>query len=198
MAVDDGARRRGRAVLFDKDGTLVRDVPYNVDASRLELAPGAPAALAALQDAGFRVGVVTNQSGVAHGLFDEASVVALGLALRDMLADSGVELECFLYCPHHPHGLVEQYAIECDCRKPQPGLVRRALATLDANPADSWFVGDILNDVEAGRRAGCRTVLVDVGNETEWHSGPYRTPHFVAPDLVSAASVILGSRAMAA
>jgi D-glycero-D-manno-heptose 1,7-bisphosphate phosphatase len=198
MALNPNFRGRNKAVLFDKDGTLIRDVPYNVDPSLIELAPGAAPALVALQAAGYRLGIVTNQSGVARGYFDEASVVLLGLELRRVFELSGVEIECFLFCPHHPDGAVEDYGIECDCRKPKPGLVRRALATLDADPAESWFVGDILNDVEAGARAGCRTVLLDVGNESEWVRGPYRTPSLVVPDLLHAARAILEARLMAA
>jgi histidinol-phosphate phosphatase family protein len=198
MAVNRGPAATSKAVLFDKDGTLIRDVPYNVDPSLIELAPGAAAALVALQAAGYRIGIVTNQSGVARGYFDEASVALLGLALRETFERAGVEIECFLFCPHHPDGAVEDYGIECDCRKPKPGLVRRALATLDADPAESWFVGDILNDVEAGSRAGCRTVMLDVGNESEWRRGPYRTPDVVAPDLLAAARAILEARLMTA
>src|SRR3954453_315923 len=180
-------RRPNRAVLFDKDGTLVHDVPYNVDTARLDLVSGASQALGSLQAAGYRLGIVTNQSGVARGLFAEAHVAELGLYLRDLFADADIELDCFLFCPHHPEGSVDDYAIECECRKPAPGLVRRGLATLDADPAKSWFVGDILDDVEAGARAGCRTILIDAGSETEWLPGPYRRPELIVPDLPTAA-----------
>ena len=182
-------------VFLDKDGTLVRDVAYNADPRAIELMPGALSALAALRGAGYRLAVVTNQSGVARGFFDEAALAAVEERVRALLAEGGVELDAFLYCPHHPDGTVAEYARECDCRKPRPGLVRRAAGALDVDVAASWVVGDILNDVEAGSRAGCRTVLVDVGNETEWVRGPHRQPDVVVPDLAAAARAILGSHA---
>jgi D-glycero-D-manno-heptose 1,7-bisphosphate phosphatase len=197
MAVTRPALGR-RAVLFDKDGTLLRDVPYNVDPALVEFAPGAIDALRSLKDAGYRVGIVTNQSGVARGYFDEAQVVELGLYLRDVLESAGIEIGCFLFCPHHPDGVVDAYAIECECRKPRPALVRRALATLGADADSSWFVGDILNDVEAGARAGCRTILIDSGSETEWERGPYRTPTLTVPNLLAAARAIIDAQAVVA
>ena len=86
---------------------------------------------------------------------------------------------------------MREYAIACDCRKPRPGLLRRAALEQELDLPRSWFVGDILHDVEAGRAAGCRTVLIDNGNETEWKLTPQRLPHHVAPDMLGAASIIL-------
>ena len=179
------------AVFLDKDGTLVEDVPYNVDPARVRLAPGAAAALAALHAAGYRLAVVSNQSGVARGLFPEAALAAVWRRLAELLP--GVPLAGCYYCPHHPAGAAPAYAVECDCRKPAPGLVLRAARELGVEPRRSWVVGDILDDVEAGRRAGCRTVLIDNGHETEWDLSPGRRPHFRAPDLAGAARVILAA-----
>jgi histidinol-phosphate phosphatase family protein len=187
----DAATTSGRAVFLDKDGTLVEDVPYNVDPARIRLAPGAGAALRALHRAGYRLVVVSNQSGVARGLFPESALAGVGRRLGQTLEEVGVPLAGFYYCPHHPAGVVARYALACDCRKPAPGLVRRAAGDLGLDPGRSWLVGDILDDVEAGRRAGCRTVLLDNGHETEWRRGPEREPHHVAPDLPAAARLIL-------
>jgi HAD superfamily hydrolase (TIGR01662 family) len=148
-------------VFLDKDGTLVVDVPYNVDPELIRLAPGAMEGLLALHAAGYALIVVSNQSGVARGLFAEEAL-----------------------------GTVADYAVRCDCRKPEPGLVTRAAADHGVDLARSWLVGDILNDVEAGRRTGCRTVLIDNGNETEWRLSPDREPHHVAADLAEAARII--------
>ena len=186
------------AVLFDKDGTLVHDVPYNVDPELIQLRPEAGLALRRLQDAGFALGVVSNQSGVARGLFDESDVRNVERRLVELLAEEGVWLDCFLYCPHHPEGSVAEYSMACECRKPEPGLVSRALDQLGARATDSWFVGDILDDVEAGTRAGCRTVLIDVGSETEWRMGGNREPDVVVPDLVWAANSIIEAQRIAA
>jgi histidinol-phosphate phosphatase family protein len=184
-----------RAVFLDKDGTLVEDVPYNVDPERIRLAPGAAEGLRELHAAGYRLVVVSNQSGVARGYFPEEALTAVENRLRELMAQSGVPLAGFYYCPHHPRGQVAAYAVACDCRKPQPGMLVRAAREQGIDLADSWLVGDILDDMEAGRRAGCRTVLIDNGHETEWVPGPDRWPHHVAADLAEAAAIITGRAA---
>lgn len=177
-------------VIVDKDGTLVRNVPYNVDPARIELLPGAAEGLAALTRSGYAIAVASNQSGVARGLFREAALLALEARLRELLAEARVPLAGFYYCPHHPLAAVERYRGPCVCRKPAPGMIQRALADQDARPTESWVIGDILDDVEAGRRAGCRTVLVH-GGETEWVPGLFRLPDHHAADLREAARVII-------
>jgi D-glycero-D-manno-heptose 1,7-bisphosphate phosphatase len=179
-----------RAVFLDKDGTLIEDVPYNVDPARIRLGPGAAEGLPRLHAAGFRLIVISNQSGVARGLFAEEALRGVEERLRQLLGDLGVPLAGFHYCPHHPEGVVPRYAVACSCRKPQPGLIVEAARSHRVRLDRSWFVGDILDDVEAGRRAGCRTVLIDNGNETVWRRSPLRRPDFVAADLAGAARII--------
>lgn len=183
----------GPVVFVDKDGTLVRDVPYNVDPAKIRLAAGAAEGLSLLHDAGFRVAVVSNQSGVAHGYFAEDDLRIVETRLRQMLQEIDVSLAGFFYCPHHPKGKIVKYAIACDCRKPAPGLILAAARQLGCDLQRCWMIGDILDDVEAGRRAGCRTVLIDNGNETEWRSGRFREPHFRAADFATAARLIVDS-----
>ena len=108
-----------------------------------------------------------------------------------MLAAFGVPLAGFTYCPHHPEGSVEGLAMACDCRKPAPGMIVRMAAEHGIDLARSWMIGDILDDVQAGRGAGCRTILIDSGNETKWVLSPEREPHYRAPDLADAARHIL-------
>jgi histidinol-phosphate phosphatase family protein len=180
-----------KAVFLDKDGTLVEDVPYNVDPDRIKLGPGAADGLRRLYAAGYRLVVISNQSGVARGLFPEEALAAVEVRLRELLAAEGVPLAGFYWCPHHPEGSVERYRRQCNCRKPAPGLVLGAMAEHGIDPAASWFVGDILDDVEAGRRAGCRTVLLDNGHETLWVLNDWRCPDFRAADLAEAADIIL-------
>jgi D-glycero-D-manno-heptose 1,7-bisphosphate phosphatase len=180
-----------RAVFLDKDGTLIADVPYNVDPRRILLLPGVETGLARLHAAGYRLVVVTNQSGVARGYFPESALWVVEAHLRALLLAAGVPLSGFYYCPHHPDGVVSAYARACDCRKPAPGLLLRAARELGIDLHRSWCVGDILHDVEAGRRAGCRTVLLCTGHETEWHLGPRRVPHAIARDFDEAVAVIL-------
>jgi D,D-heptose 1,7-bisphosphate phosphatase len=179
------------AIFLDKDGTLIEDVPYNVDPAQMRLCQGVATGVRRLHEAGFALVVVTNQSGVARGYFAESAIAPMEQRLRQLL---GVPLAGFYYCPHHPEGTVAGYGVRCDCRKPEPGMLLRAQAELGLDLAQSWLVGDILNDVEAGRRAGCRTVLIDNGNETEWLLSSGREPHQTALTFDQAADVILQQR----
>ena len=174
-------------VFLDKDGTLVEDIPYNVDPGLIRLSAGAAEGLRLLHASGFRLIVISNQSGVALGRFPESALAGVRARLEELLADVGVPLAGFYYCPHHPQGQLPCYTQACLCRKPQPGLITRAAWDHEIDLAGSWFVGDILDDVEAGHRAGCRTVLVDNGHETQWRRSPLRWPHHVAISLEDAA-----------
>jgi D,D-heptose 1,7-bisphosphate phosphatase len=181
-----------RVVFLDKDGTLVENLPYNVRPEQMTLARGVNKALTQLCLAGYRLVVITNQSGIARGYFTEQDLWALAAGLQARLrTEVGVSLSGFYYCPHHPGGIVSDYALKCDCRKPQPGLILRAARDLDVDLGNSWFIGDILDDVEAGNRAGCRTILIDNGSETEWKQTYIRQPDFIVNDLEEAAAVIL-------
>jgi histidinol-phosphate phosphatase family protein len=177
-------------VFIDKDGTLVENVPYNVDPAKLVFTPHAIEGLKLLAAFDYALVIITNQPGVALGRFDARALHALQDALATRLAEQGVPLAGFYACPHAPPA---DAAFACACRKPAPGLLFRAAQALDLDLARSWMVGDILDDVEAGRRAGCRTVLLEVGNETEWRYAPLRVPHQRAPDLFDAARRIVAS-----
>jgi histidinol-phosphate phosphatase family protein len=179
------------AVFLDKDGTLVEDVPYNADPARLRLTAGAVGALTRLRACGYALIVITNQPGVARGRVREDEVRRLRAHL---LGDADLGLADLYYCPHDPAGSVPAYAVPCACRKPAPGLILRACAEHGLDPRRSWFIGDILDDVEAGRRAGCRTILLDTGHETEWRRSPLREPDYTLPDLAQAAALIAGPR----
>jgi D-glycero-D-manno-heptose 1,7-bisphosphate phosphatase len=146
-----------------------------------------------LQKVGYSLIVVSNQSGIARGYFSPAALVELEQHLRSRLAESGILLQGFYCCPHHPDGIVAPYNIACNCRKPQPGLLLNAAADHAIDFRRSWMIGDILNDVEAGRAAGCRTILIDNGNETEWQISPDRSPHYSVKTLSEAAQIILTS-----
>jgi D-glycero-D-manno-heptose 1,7-bisphosphate phosphatase len=180
------------AVFLDKDGTLVPDQPYNADPRQITLLPGVASGLGRLSAAGYRLVVVTNQSGVARGYFPETALVEVEQRLRDLLEhEAGVPLAGFYYCPHHPDGSIPEYAVQCECRKPRPGMLWLAAKQLGIDLPGSWMIGDILNDVEAGSRAGCHTILIDNGGETEWEPGPYREPDSIAGDFIEAAQIIL-------
>ncbi len=187
-----------KAVFLDKDGTLLENVPYNVQPQRMRLVPDAGQALRRLHALGYTLIVVSNQAGVAHGYFDVGALRLVERRLRALLAQEQVPLAGFYYCPHHPQGRVTRYAVACRCRKPAPGLLFAAAAIHDIDVHHSWMIGDILDDVEAGNRARCRTVLVNAGNETEWRTGPYREPGATVPSLLAAAEHIVAHHAVGA
>jgi D-glycero-D-manno-heptose 1,7-bisphosphate phosphatase len=179
-----------KAIFLDKDGTLVDDIPYNVDPLRVTLCNGAGAALRLLARLDYRFFVVSNQDGLALGHFGEGALHGVRHRLNDLLFREQLSLDGFYFCPHHPEGKVKEYAVNCLCRKPMPGMLVQAAREHDIDLRASWMVGDILNDVEAGNRAGCRTVLIDSGNETEWRLGNNRLPTRVVADIYAAAVVI--------
>jgi D-glycero-D-manno-heptose 1,7-bisphosphate phosphatase len=179
-----------KAVFLDKDGTLLEDVPFNVDPALIRLAAGAVPGLKLLRKMDYRLVVVSNQSGVARGLFPESGLAAVEARLRELLEEEDLPLDGFYCCPHHPAGSVPKYAVDCGCRKPAPGLILEAAEKMDLDPRLSWMVGDILDDVEAGNRAGCRTVLINNGHETEWDFTRLRRPDVVADSLFEAAFLI--------
>lgn len=184
-----------KAVFIDKDGTLIDDIPYNVDPAHIRFAKGATFCLRHLHATGYCLVIVSNQSGIARGCYKEKALIAVRERLGWMIAEAGGRLLDFYYCPHHPDGTVPRYAVPCPCRKPEPGLLLKAALQHGIDLGSSWMVGDILNDMEAGRRAGCKTILVNNGNETEWHLSPGRYPDFIVGDLAEAAFVITGKTA---
>jgi D-glycero-D-manno-heptose 1,7-bisphosphate phosphatase len=163
-----------QAVFVDKDGTLVIDVPYNADPAKVRLREGAAESLAALAAAGYALVVVSNQSGIERGYITRAQFAEVAAELsRQLRAAAGVRLLEIAICPHAPGA---DGRPRCPCRKPAPGMLQRAARMHDIDLSRSWMVGDILDDVEAGRRARCRTVLLESGGETEWRQSPLRVP----------------------
>ena len=148
------------AVFLDRDGTLIVDKPYNANPDDIELYPDTRFALDQLARAGYLLVVVTNQSGVARGYFDEAAVIAMHARLDDLLDPSDQIILAYYYCPHHAAGSIPDLAIPCPCRKPEPGMLRRAAEDWGIDLSRSWMIGDMESDVEAGWAAGCRSVLL--------------------------------------
>jgi D-glycero-D-manno-heptose 1,7-bisphosphate phosphatase len=180
-----------RAIFLDKDGTLVKDVPYNVDPEKIHLTPYALDALKLLQDNGYNLILISNQSGIAHGYFTESDLRPVKHKIEQLLHSNKVTLKDFYYCPHHKNGTVAAYAVECECRKPQPGMLLKAAEEHTIDLMNSWMIGDILDDVEAGKKAGCKTILLNNGNETEWLLYEKRKPTFIVNNLKEAAELIL-------
>lgn len=182
-----------KAVFIDKDGTLVVDRPYDVDPAKIALMPGAAEALRAISRAGYLLFVISNQPGLALGRFSERDLRRYLDRLHWLLGAHGVFPTSYYCCPHHPVGTVAAWQVRCDCRKPRAGLLRQATTDYRIDTTRSWMIGDILDDVEAGHRAGCRSILIDVGNETEWREGKGRRPELIAASFEDAARFVLAS-----
>ncbi|MGY3211402.1 D-glycero-alpha-D-manno-heptose-1,7-bisphosphate 7-phosphatase [Mucilaginibacter sp. HD30] len=172
-----------KAIFIDKDGTLVPDIPYNVDPKKIILTSNTVGGLQRLKKEGYLLIVISNQSGVERGYFKEEALVNVEAKLQVLLAGYNLRLDGFYYCPH--------YAVKCDCRKPLPGMILKAAQEHNIDLNSSWMVGDILNDVEAGNRAGCKSILIDNGNETEWIGDDFRTPTMTCKSINEAADYIL-------
>ena len=152
-----------RAVLLDRDGTLIEDVGYIDSLSKLRLLPYTVDALSLLKRAGFALVVVTNQGGIGKGLMNEAFVEAFHRELGNRLARAGASIDAFYYCPHHPDATVEAYRQVCTCRKPAPGMAERAGRELDLDLTRSFVIGDRWLDVALAARVGARGLLVRTG-----------------------------------
>ena len=179
-----------KAIFFDKDGTLVENIPFNVDPDKIAFSPGAVPALSSLKSL-FQFHIVSNQAGVAFGIFPETELEKVKLKMDKMFTEAGATLTDFHYCPHHPQGNVNEFSIVCSCRKTGTRMLEKAAEKYGIDLQHSWMIGDILDDVECGRRAGCRTILIDNGNETEWMTNDWRKPHFKVRDLHEAALIII-------
>jgi D-glycero-D-manno-heptose 1,7-bisphosphate phosphatase len=187
------------AVFLDRDGTLIEEVGYLDRPSRVHLYPWAGDAIRALNRAGIRVVMVTNQSGIARGFFDEAMVQAIHARIGELLARGGAHLDAYYYCPHHPDGKVAEYARACECRKPGRALVDRAIQEFGIDPHRSFAVGDRWFDVALARTVGARGVLVRTGYGAQEAEQPTDglKPDAVVDNLAGAVSWILGSLSQA-
>lgn len=147
-------------MFLDRDGVLIEDTGYPDDPAAISLLPGVGEGLRRLRRAGWRLVVVSNQSGVARGKFTLERLDAIHNRLRALLADEEVHLDALYFCPHHPQGSAAPFNTACDHRKPQPGMLRSAASVLGLALPECWLVGDREGDVQAAHGAGCRAVLL--------------------------------------
>ncbi len=145
-----------RAIFFDRDGVLNEEVGYLWRVEDFLWIAGAREAIKLCNERGFLTVVVTNQSGIARGLYTARDVDNLHAFMQRSLAEVGAHIDAFYYCPHHPEGKVAEFSIVCDCRKPKPGMILRACADLNIDPAQSILFGDSKRDIEAAEAAGLR------------------------------------------
>lgn len=181
------------AVFLDRDGTIVEDVGYGETFDDTRFLPGAPEAIRSLNERSILVIVISNQAGVARGYFPESNILRMHDAIDRALKEQGAHIDAWYYCPHLPEGSVERYAIDCDCRKPKPGMLKKAAEDLHLDLSKCAMIGDKSSDIEAGAAVGVHTVLVMTGKGThEWSSWNVKAqPSFVAPDIKAAVDRLL-------
>ncbi len=181
------------AVFWDRDKTLIEDPGYISRRDQVRLLPGAADAIKRLAVAGFQNIIATNQSGIARGLLDEPTLEAIHQRLRDLLAAEGATIDAIYYCPYLPgdEAVVEAYRQDSDLRKPRPGMLLKASLERKIDLAGSWSIGDSLRDAEAGRAAGCRTILIAYDSATRGDAEHSKVVDFVVGSLTEAADVVL-------
>ncbi|MBU0630936.1 MAG: D-glycero-beta-D-manno-heptose 1,7-bisphosphate 7-phosphatase [Candidatus Margulisbacteria bacterium] len=183
--------KQKRAVFLDRDGTIIKDVHYLSNPKEIEFLPGAIDGIKRLNEAGFLVMVISNQSGVARGLLSEDMLQTIDKTMHKLLLAQGAHLDASYYCPHHPDHGVYPYNDECECRKPSPGMLIRAAKENQVNLDRSFMIGDKASDIEAGQGAGTKTILVLTGVGTESRSKLKQPANHIAKDLTEAAAWIV-------
>jgi len=180
-----------KAVFLDRDGTIIEDVGYLNSPGQIKFIPGSLEAIKLLKGAGYKVVVITNQAGVARGLVTEDMLQTIDKVMHKWILNSGTHLDGIYYCPHHAEHGVYPYKQACECRKPHPGLIKKAQKDLDIDLAASFMVGDKTSDVGAGQQAGTRTVYLTNGPHQDDLSVLKQPPDRIAANLREAANWIL-------
>lgn len=170
-------------ILLDRDGTINEERHYLSDPNDLELLPLVADGLRSLAQKGFGLVVITNQSAIGRGLFDQSRLTLIHQRLSDLLSAEGVKLDGIYFCPHTPED-------DCQCRKPRTGLVEIAARELNFNPQDSFVIGDKPCDIELGHGVGATTILVRTGYGAQFPDDAIIQPDFVVDDMTEAAEVI--------
>jgi D-glycero-D-manno-heptose 1,7-bisphosphate phosphatase len=185
---------KSRAFFIDRDGTLNEDIGYVSRPDELKLFPWAAQSLRLINEAGFKAIVITNQSGIARGLYDERALEAINSRLIEELAAKGARVDGIYFCPHHPYFGVAPYRANCTCRKPQTGLVDAAAHEQNIDLSGSYVIGDKASDINLAKNAGAQSALVLTGYGRETLDHPERwpcEPDFVGENLLDAVKQIL-------
>ncbi len=183
-----------KAVFFDRDGTLLtlyEGTGYLTSTKGMRLMPGAAAAIAACNMAGFLVLLHTNQANIARGRLTEKDLHTIHTTIEKRLQKAGAHIDGIYYCPHHPAGTVERYRLVCECRKPEAGMLTTAIKEFGIDASKSFLVGDSRKDILAGRRAGLNTLLVMTGNAGKEEGAPSIEPDFFVANISEAVRHIL-------
>ncbi len=174
-----------RAAILDRDGTIIADRDYISDPDEVALLPNAAPGLRRLAALGLRLVVVTNQSGIGRGYFDESQLAAVNARMAELLRGEGIEIAGIWHCPHRPDD-------GCSCRKPNIGLVDRAATELGFDPGRAVVIGDKASDIELGKRLGATTILVRTGDGAETAASGAAEPDRIAHDILDAADFVAG------
>jgi D-glycero-D-manno-heptose 1,7-bisphosphate phosphatase len=179
-----------KAIFLDRDGTLIEDPGYLNNPDMVRLLPGAAEALIRLKKLGYKLVVVSNQSGIARGIIKEDVLVQITDRMKQLFGNEGAYIDKVYYCPYHPDGVIEKYRRESDDRKPSPGMLLRAARDMNIDLSRSWSIGDSYRDIEAGRRAGCRTILLNAPQDQKKPGPNDARPDFEAVNIKEAANIV--------
>ena len=183
-----------KAVFLDRDGVIIQEPPHYIyKLDQLKIIPKSADAIKLLNLNDYKVIVVSNQAGVAYGYYLEKDVVSFNQSMREELMLRGAHIDAIYYCPHHPKAKVRKYRLDCDCRKPKPGMLKKAEKELGIDLKSSYMIGDKKSDIEAGKSVGCKTILVLTGygmKELERYNTRYDSS--VANNLYDAVKKIIG------
>jgi D,D-heptose 1,7-bisphosphate phosphatase len=179
-----------KAIFLDRDDTLIEDPGFINHPDQVKLLDGVDKSLIELRAMGYKLIVVSNQSGVARGIVSEESLDEIHNRLKQLLAEKGAPLDRIYYCPYHPDGIIEKYRKESDCRKPKPGMLLAAAGEMDIDLTQSWMIGNSSRDVEAGLQAGCKTILINHPWHSEQHKLGEPNPNYRAVNIKEAVNII--------
>lgn len=181
-----------RAVFLDRDGVITQEPPhYAHRVDDLKFIPRSPEAIRLLNENNFVVIVVSNQSGIARGYYQEEDTSTFNQAMEKKLAEIGAHIDAIYYCPHHPEAKIDKYRIDCDCRKPKNGMLKMAEKNMDIDVKQSFIVGDRLSDIEAGISVDCKTILVKTGHGVQSLERDAITCDYITNDLYDAVERII-------
>jgi D-glycero-D-manno-heptose 1,7-bisphosphate phosphatase len=190
--------RKNIAIFLDRDGTINEEVGYMDSLDKFKIIPGAYEAIRLINESEMKAVVISNQAGVARGLFTEDFVKITHEYLQNALRKKGAYIDNFYYCPHHPTEGIEPYRQVCNCRKPAPGMLLQAAQDLNIDLKRSYLVGDRFNDMEAGKKIGVRGILVKTGfgqgllqDDGPDEAAPENKPDFIVADILEAVKLIL-------
>lgn len=178
---------KNKAAFLDRDGVIIQEPPhYAHTPDQMRLIPGTKEAIRLLNENDFKVVIVTNQAGVAKGYYTEEDVISFNQLMKEELELYYVKIDAIYYCSHHPNAKIEKYRIDCNCRKPKPGMLKIAEKELGIDFKQSFMVGDKKSDIDAGKSVGCKTVLVLTGQGIEESKNNNIICNFIANNLYDA------------